>query len=98
VVRQRRRHPRRDDQGKSAFGNTFLLYVGENGKPLCSRICELRLSFRIAGGNAGVQFRSTHKPFKSTDKNKWVVAGYQAEVEDTPGKADFSITNPAGAS
>jgi len=36
-----------------------------------------------------VQYRSAHKPFKDTDKNRWVVAGYQAEVEDTPGKAGF---------
>jgi hypothetical protein len=71
------------------YGNTFLLYVGEQGRPVVFKDFELRLSFRIENGNAGVQYRSTHKPFKDTDKNKWVVAGYQAEVENTPGKAGF---------
>jgi uncharacterized protein CbrC (UPF0167 family) len=71
------------------YGNTFLLYVGDQGKPVVFKDFELRLSFRIESGNAGVQYRSAHKPFKDTDKNKWVVAGYQAEVENTPGKAGF---------
>jgi hypothetical protein len=65
-------------------GNTFLIWkdglVGD---------FELRLSFRIKGGNAGIQYRSKHLSFKPTDENKWVVSGYQAEVEDTPGKAGF---------
>jgi len=73
------------------YGNTFLLYVGDQGKPVVFKDFELRLSFRIEGGNAGVQYRSAHKPFKDTDKNKWVVAGYQAEVENTPGKAGFLV-------
>src|SRR5262245_5447849 len=62
-----------------AKGNTFLLWRGGTLADF-----ELRLSFRIKGGNSGVQYRSKHKPFKETDENKWVVAGYQAEVEDTP--------------
>jgi hypothetical protein len=67
-----------------AKGNTFLLWKGgELGD------FELRLSFRIKGGNSGVQYRSKHLPFKEGDENKWVVAGYQAEVEDTPGKVGF---------
>jgi hypothetical protein len=71
------------------YGNTFLLYVGDQGKPVVFKNFELRLSFRIEGGNAGVQYRSTLKPFKAEDKNRWVVAGYQAEVENTPGKVGF---------
>lgn len=71
------------------YGNTFLLYVGDQGKPVVFQDFELRLSFRIASGNAGVQYRSSLKPFKPDDKNRWVVAGYQAEVEDTPGKVGF---------
>lgn len=71
------------------YGNTFLLYVGEQGRPVIFKDFELRLSFRIESGNAGVQFRSSHKPFQETDRNKWVVAGYQAEVENTPGKVGF---------
>jgi hypothetical protein len=67
-----------------AKGNTFLIWKGgELGD------FELRLSFRIKGGNSGVQYRSKHLPFKDGDVNKWVVSGYQAEVEDTPGKAGF---------
>ncbi|MBN2505814.1 MAG: DUF1080 domain-containing protein [Verrucomicrobia bacterium] len=71
------------------YGNTFLLYVGDQGKPVVFKDFELRLSCRIETGNAGVQYRSTHKPFKDTDRNKWVVAGYQAEVANAPGTAGF---------
>jgi len=65
-------------------GNTFLLWRGGELEDF-----ELRLSFRIKNGNSGVQYRSKHLPFKETDENKWVVSGYQAEVEDTPGKVGF---------
>jgi hypothetical protein len=67
-----------------ARGNTFLIWKGGEVGDF-----ELRLSFRIKGGNSGVQYRSRHLPFKEGDQNKWVVAGYQAEVEDTPGKVGF---------
>lgn len=63
-------------------GNTFLIWKGGTLGDF-----ELRLSFRIAGGNSGVQYRS--KQVDSPDTNKWVVSGYQAEVEDTPGKVGF---------
>jgi hypothetical protein len=67
-----------------AKGNTFLIWKeGEVGD------FDLRLSFKIAGGNSGVQYRAKHLPFKDDDQNKWVIAGYQAEVEDTPGKVGF---------
>lgn len=65
-------------------GNTFLIWRGGKLEDF-----ELRLSFRIKGGNSGVQYRSQHLPFKDADENKWVVSGYQAEVEDTPGKVGF---------
>ena len=64
-----------------AKGNTFLLWRGGELKDF-----ELRLSFKIESGNSGVQYRS--KQVESNDNN-WVVAGYQAEVENTPGKAGF---------
>lgn len=67
-----------------AKGNTFLLWKGGELADF-----ELRLSFRIQNGNSGIQYRSKHLPFKDTDQNKWVVSGYQAEVEDTPGKVGF---------
>ncbi len=72
---------------KQTKGNTFLLYVGDQGKPVKFEDFELRLSFRIEKGNAGVQYRSTH--LSERTENKWVVKGYQAEVEDTPGKVGF---------
>lgn len=67
-----------------ARGNTFLLWKGGTLGDF-----ELRLTFRIKGGNSGIQYRSKHLPFKDGDVNKWVVSGYQAEVEDTPGKVGF---------
>src|SRR5687768_12702559 len=63
-------------------GNTFLIWRGGELKDF-----ELRLSFRIKGGNSGVQYRCQHQ--KDEKSNPWVVAGYQAEVEDTPGKVGF---------
>jgi hypothetical protein len=65
-------------------GNTFLIWRGGELKDF-----ELRLSFKIDHGNSGVQYRSKHLPFKDSDENKWVVSGYQAEVENTPGKVGF---------
>ena len=69
-----------------AKGNTFLIWKGGTLDDF-----ELRLSFKIdpAPANSGIQYRSKHLPFKEGDANKWVVSGYQAEVEDTPGKAGF---------
>jgi len=67
-----------------ARGNTFLIWKGGTLGDF-----ELRLSFRIKSGNSGVQYRSKHLPFKEDDVNQWVVGGYQAEVENTPGKAGF---------
>ncbi|MDZ4817945.1 MAG: DUF1080 domain-containing protein [Planctomycetota bacterium] len=66
-----------------AHGNTFLIW--QDGK---LKDFDLRLSFRIKGGNAGVQYRAKHVPEQNKD-NKWIIEGYQAEVEDTPGKAGF---------
>ena len=62
---------------KPARGNTFLIWRGGKLKDF-----ELRLKFRIQNGNSGVQYRS-----KEVDK--WVVSGYQAEVENAPGKVGF---------
>jgi sugar phosphate isomerase/epimerase len=58
-------------------GNTFLVYRGGVLGDF-----ELKLQFRIQNGNSGVQYRS--KEF-----DKWRIGGYQAEVEDTPGKVGF---------
>ena len=63
-------------------GNTFLMWKGgELGD------FELRLSFKIDHGNSGVQYRSRH--VSEARENKWVVAGYQAEVCNEPGAVGF---------
>lgn len=62
-------------------GNTFLIWKGGTLGDF-----ELRLTFRIKSGNSGIQYRS--KQIDSPN-NAWVVSGYQAEVEDTPGKVGF---------
>jgi hypothetical protein len=69
-----------------AKGNTFLIWKDGTLEDF-----ELRLSFKVGPvpNNSGIQYRSKHLPFKEGDANKWVVSGYQAEVEDTPGKAGF---------
>jgi hypothetical protein len=59
------------------IGNTFLIWRGG-----MLRDFELKLKVRIRNGNSGVQYRSQ-------DRGKFVVAGYQAEVDNTPGKAGF---------
>jgi hypothetical protein len=69
---------------KPCSSNSFLIWKG--GTP---GDFELRLSFRIDHGNSGIQYRSQHVPPKEGDPNRWVVAGYQAEVENTPGKVGF---------
>lgn len=50
-------------------GNTFLIWRDGNVDDF-----ELRFSYRIVGGNSGVQYRS-----KEVDK--WVVSGYQGDFE-----------------
>lgn len=62
---------------KPARGNTFLIW--RDGK---LKDFELKLKFRIQNGNSGVQYRSK-------DLGNWVVSGYQAEVENAPGKVGF---------
>ncbi len=63
--------------GKLPAHNTFLIWQG--GK---LRDFELQLKFRIQNGNSGVQYRSK-------DEDAWRVSGYQAEVENSPGKVGF---------
>jgi sugar phosphate isomerase/epimerase len=60
-----------------ARGNTFCIWRGGKLKDF-----ELKLKFRIHNGNSGVQYRS--KEFA-----KWRISGYQAEVENAPGKVGF---------
>jgi sugar phosphate isomerase/epimerase len=60
-----------------AKGNTFIIW--RDGK---LKDFELMLKFRIQNGNSGVQYRSK-------EVSKWVISGYQAEVENSPGKVGF---------
>jgi hypothetical protein len=52
--------------------NTFIIWRG--GEPADF---ELKLEFRITGGNTGVQYRSVEMP----DVAKWVLKGYQADID-----------------
>lgn len=54
--------------------NTFLVWT--EGKPADF---ELRLKYKIVGGNSGVQYRS-----RVIDEEKYVVSGYQADIDSTP--------------
>jgi hypothetical protein len=65
-----------------AQGNTFVIWRDGELKDF-----DLRLSFRIERGNSGVQYRSKQVPGRG--ENRWVISGYQAEVENTPGKVGF---------
>jgi hypothetical protein len=60
--------------------NTFLIYTGDTVDDF-----ELRFSYRVKGGNSGVQYRSELL-------SKWVVKGLQADFEDQmhEGKDQFS--------
>ena len=60
-----------------AEGNTFCVWRGGTLRDFI-----LKIKFRIAGGNSGIQYRSV-------EFGKWRIGGYQAEVENTPGKSGF---------
>ncbi|MBM3499481.1 MAG: DUF1080 domain-containing protein [Armatimonadetes bacterium] len=60
-----------------AQGNTFCVWRGGTLRDFI-----LKIKFRIQGGNSGIQYRS--KEF-----DKWRIGGYQAEVENNPGKVGF---------
>jgi hypothetical protein len=66
----------RGEQGQRK-GNTFCIWRGGTLKDF-----ELLISFRIGGGNSGIQYRSL-------DLGNWVVSGYQAEVCNQKGKVGF---------
>jgi hypothetical protein len=54
---------------KPTKGNTFCIWRGGELDDF-----ELLISFKIIGGNSGIQYRSR-------DLGKWVIAGYQADFE-----------------
>jgi len=54
-------------------GNTFLVWQGDLPGNF-----ELTAQFKIEGGNSGIQYRS-----KVVDEEKFVVSGYQADIDFT---------------
>ncbi len=54
--------------------NTFLIWEGKSPSDF-----ELRLKYRIVGGNSGVQYRS-----RVLSESKHVVGGYQADIDSSP--------------
>ncbi len=70
---------------KPTRGNTFCIWRGGPDKGVLKNFV-LKLKFRIQNGNSGVQYRSF---VKDPEKNAYRVAGYQAEVENRPGKVGF---------
>jgi hypothetical protein len=62
---------------RMATTNTFLIWRGG-----VVRDFDLRLKVRIRNGNSGVQYRSR-------DLGKHTVAGYQVEIDNSPGKSGF---------
>jgi hypothetical protein len=54
-------------------GNTFLIWQGGHPENF-----ELTAQFKIEGGNSGIQYRS-----KIVDEKKFVVGGYQADIDFT---------------
>jgi uncharacterized protein (TIGR03067 family) len=69
--------PGREDPQKSPLThNTFLVWTGGEVADF-----ELRLQYRIAGGNSGIQYRSRLLPPGQFGP---IVAGYQADLEAGP--------------
>jgi hypothetical protein len=56
-------------------GNTFLISTVDVPQDY-----ELSVTWKMANGNSGVQFRS--KRLKPNKDNKWTVGGYQADIAD----------------
>ena len=52
-------------------GNTFIIWKGKTGN------FDLRLDYKIIGGNSGIQYRS----FKADGPDEWRIGGYQADFE-----------------
>ena len=52
-------------------GNTFIIWEGKTSN------FDLRLDYKIIGGNSGIQYRS----FKADGPDEWRIGGYQADFE-----------------
>ncbi len=58
---------------KPTPNNTFIVW----DEPVSD--FELRLDYKIVGGNSGIQYRS-----ELVDKEKFIVGGYQADIDSSP--------------
>lgn len=63
-----------EETSKELKYNTFLVLADRQIANF-----ELRAQFKIVGGNSGIQYRS-----KVVDDMKWIVGGYQADVDSSP--------------
>src|SRR5262245_39654317 len=67
--------------GKIAGGNSFLVWEG------LLKDFELKVQFKIVGGNSGIQYRS-----KAVDKPEdFHIAGYQADIDGSKDMNFFGI-------
>src|SRR6266404_6041615 len=79
--------------------NTFIIWRGGSPKDF-----ELKTDYRIsAGGNSGINYRSVVVPDKVVPENKFVMRGYQADIDgrnsytgqnyDESGISQFQVEN-----
>lgn len=66
--------------GKLPHGNSFVIWEGT------LKDFELKTQFKIVGGNSGIQYRS-----KVIDAEKFIVGGYQADIDGSKGQGFFGI-------
>ena len=62
------------EEGKLLRYNTFLIW---NEQQVAN--FELRLKYKIVGGNSGIQYRS-----RVVEDERYVVSGYQADIDSSP--------------
>jgi hypothetical protein len=68
-----------NDKKPKGGANTFLIYTGNAaGGPEFGDF-ELHVSWKLEGGNSGVQYRS--KKFPDSKDNHWIIGGYQADMD-----------------
>ena len=60
------------EAGRQPKQNIFCIWKG--GSPADF---ELKMDYKLTGGNSGIQYRSVELP----DVNKWVLKGYQADID-----------------
>ncbi|QDT53353.1 hypothetical protein Pan44_13700 [Caulifigura coniformis] len=66
--------------------NTFLVWQGGDVKDF-----ELTAKYKMVGGNSGIQYRS-----KLVDPEKFIVAGYQADIDSKPRYTGINYSEKTG--